>query len=204
MSGEIPDLAQLLRDAIDSKLIDTHVSLPATVVSFSSSNQTASVQPSLKTKLANAQVVPMPIIQNVPVVYPRCAQGGVTFPLSRGDQVHLVFSERSLDVWKSKGGTVDPQEARKFHLSDAVCYPGLFSPKLPQSGFPVGLEVLWGNSKISLGEGGNFKFAGATEELMTILSDTLLACSQIENSSGVTFNAAAFVALKARLDAIKG
>lgn len=205
MSKEIPVLIEAIKNAIEGALIDLNVCLPATVLSFDKKKQTCSVQPSIKAKFLDGTVVSLPVITDVPVQFPRVKKGGLKFPLAKDDQGMIVVSQRSLDVWKAKGGTVDPQEGRKFNLSDAFFIPGAYSPGKPDGSFPgEDLEVVWGSSKITMKEGGKVLFSGGSEELFQILSDLSNACSQIANSSGPTFNAAAFTAIKARVDAMKG
>lgn len=212
MSDEVSTLVEAIRSAIESRMVETHTAMPATVLSFDATKQTVSVQPSIKSKFTDGTVQALPVISNVPVHFPRAAKGGVRFPLAAGDQVMLVFAERSLDVWKSKGGTVDPLEGRKFNLSDAVAYPGLFSPAAAEGSFPTAnMELKWGSAKIILQESGavevqgtSFAFTGTGGELVDFMSQLAQLGSEVSNSGGPTANAAQWTALKAQIDALKG
>lgn len=133
MSGRTPTLEQLLQTAIDARLFDLHTAIPCVVDSFDKAKNTVTVVPALKRKYSDGTVVTLPIIANVPIMYPRGASWRITGPLIKGDSGVLIFSERSLDVWKKSGGTVDPSDTRKFHLTDALFYPGGYAPANPVS-----------------------------------------------------------------------
>lgn len=118
-----------MRSVIRSQLVNIHVSLPAQVVSYDSSNQSVSVQPTIKREYYDEyrtrKIEQLPIINDVPVVFPGAGGFRVTFPVTAGDTVLLVFSESSLDKWLDQGGIVDPNVDYHFHLADAIAIPGL-------------------------------------------------------------------------------
>jgi hypothetical protein len=129
-------LAEVLRRALDARLLDVHVSLPARVVSYSASSQTATVRPMiprvLRDSVGERVVEGLPLIPNVPICFPRGGGFFCSFPLAVGDTVMLVFAERSLDRWRSTGEVVDPADTRTHSLAGAWAYPG---------GFPTGDEL---------------------------------------------------------------
>lgn len=129
-------LAEVLRRALDARLLDVHVSLPARVVSYSASSQTATVRPMIPRVLRDSAgervVEELPLIPNVPICFPRGGGFFCSFPLAAGDAVMLVFAERSLDRWRSTGEVVDPADTRTHSLAGAWAYPG---------GFPSGDEL---------------------------------------------------------------
>lgn len=204
-------IVEFVQRAMDSRLSGLRVASPATVLSFNASKQTVSVQPSIKTRAPDGTLSSLPVISNVPVQYPRAGKGGMKFPLSAGDEVMLVFSDRSLDVWKSKGGTVDPQEGRKFNITDAVAYVGGSSPAHADGAFPAAdLEISWGAAKVVLKESGaveiqgtTFSFAGTTDDLVDLISQLAQQCSLITVGGVPTANAAAFALIKSKVDLLK-
>lgn len=115
---------EIFQNSVWSILSSIHTCLPGIVVSYNSSENKASIQPALNKNYQSGQM-PMPIIENVPLVFPSTANFSITYPISEGDYVLLLFSERSIDLWKSVGGQVTPDDNRKFHLSDAIAIPGL-------------------------------------------------------------------------------
>ena len=127
MGSETPTLAQVLKEAMESRLVELHTSMPAKIVSYNSSEQTASVQPLLQRQYLDGTVVNLPIINSVPVHFPSAGGFFISFPVQTDDECLLIFSERSLEILKEKGGIVDPLDPRKFHISDAIALVGSIS-----------------------------------------------------------------------------
>jgi len=127
-------LASNIKKGIDSRLKDTHTSLPGIIVSFDGTTQLATVQPAIKrifkTNDGDTELLTptdLPILINVPVQFPRGGGFSLTFPVKKGDECLLVFCERSIDNWHKFGGVKTPG-ARRFHdLSDATAFVGISS-----------------------------------------------------------------------------
>jgi len=120
-------LTDAFRQAIEHRLSDVHTCLPAQIISYDHTKEKASVEPLLKRKYRDGKIDRLPIIVNVPVVWPRSGGCSLTFPVKKGDGCLLIFSERSLDKWLSVGGVVEPDDPRKFDLTDAIALMGLTS-----------------------------------------------------------------------------
>lgn len=126
-----PALVEVLRAALDAAIAEVHTCLPARVESYDSSNQTVNVKPLLKRNVLDEDggevIETLPVIQSVPVVFPRAGGFFITFPIQVGDFVTLFFAERSLDRWiVGNGDEVEPVDVRTHDLSDAVAVPGLY------------------------------------------------------------------------------
>lgn len=128
-ASRTPTLAEVLRRAMDRRVADLRVSLPARVTRYDASKRLCDAHPLLRETYTDADDKPMnvslPVVTNVPVVFPGAGGFSVTFPVEPGDIVLLVFADRSLDRWLSMGGEVDPIDPRRHALSDAVAIPGL-------------------------------------------------------------------------------
>lgn len=121
-----PSLEEVISQAIDDHLIDLHTSIPAIIESYDNTNQTATVKIAIKRKYINGdveEIIERPAIPDVPVLFPRGGSFHLTYPLKKGDDVHLIISERSTERWRNEKGVVDPKDARKFSLSDAFILP---------------------------------------------------------------------------------
>lgn len=118
-------LVDVMRRFIDNVLIDTHTILPAKVLKYNSSDQTATIEFSINRSIDGEQVN-YPILEEINVVYPRGNKAGLSFPLKNGDGCLVVFAERNLDFWKDQGAGGVPKDFRKFDLNDAIVVPGLF------------------------------------------------------------------------------
>lgn len=78
----------------------------------------------------------IPILAGVPLVMPRSQTTGfsLTIPIAVGDDVLVVFSDRSIDNWQSTGKISPPAEkvtTRTHDLTDAVAIIGIFNDMTP-------------------------------------------------------------------------
>jgi len=153
------DLSELLKSAVNSQLMDIHTCLPAIVETYNRENQTCSVQPAIKRSYQDGSVNPLPIIKNVPVTFHRNGTQFLHFDLKKGDVVTLVFSERSTDKWKEKGGVVQPDDKRKFHLTDAFALPGGYPKPTPMvlKGEDGDIELTSGDNYFMIKKDGKIK-----------------------------------------------
>lgn len=175
MSGNVntfkPDFSDVIRAIVDSMLLDLNVCMPAKVVKYDSEKQYADVQIQLYQKI-NETLVTYPVIPGVPVIHPR-ANGGATFihlPIQAGDDVLLVFSQRSLDSWKTAGGLSDPNDPRKHHITDAFAIPGGSSMADAFKVLdPTAIEITNEDSTIQVFDNGTFKVKNPDNELFDLL-----------------------------------
>lgn len=150
-----PSLEEVLEQAVDDALVDVHTCMPAIVESFNASTQTVNVRPALKRKYDDGTVSERPLILDVPVIFPKGGLFSITFPIKKGDDVLLLFSERSLERWKVESGVVDPKDSRKFHLSDAFCLPtGGRDIKVIAGADATKVRLVNGAAEIELNENG--------------------------------------------------
>jgi hypothetical protein len=160
-----PNLAELLRVAMENRLLEVHTSLPGRVEKINASTQTVDVKPLIKRRYADPDGTEvdesLPVIPRVPLAFPRAGNFKITWPIRKGDLVDLVFTETSRDNFKAgDGGEVDPDDFRRFDLSDAVAYPGGhpeskaltdFSPDHIEIGTDGGVIVSIHSDEIHLG-----------------------------------------------------
>jgi hypothetical protein len=135
-----PTLGTVISNALSSRLLDVHTALPAKVEKYDPTTQTVDVKPTLKPYALAEGNVPepraLPVITNVPLVFPGAGGFRITFPVKVGDVVLLVFSESSLEAWQSSDGQHDlaPGDFRRHNLSDAIAIPGLHTNAKPWTG----------------------------------------------------------------------
>ena len=128
MSQATPSLAQVIRAAVQAHAADLRVAIPASVERVDLAKGLVDARPLVKDLVGDAgglTPLSLPVITNVPIVWPGAGGFRLTFPVAVGDSVLLVFADRSLDVWLAKGGEVDPGDPRRHALSDAIAIPGL-------------------------------------------------------------------------------
>lgn len=103
--------------------------IPGKVVRYDDTTQRADVEVSVRDFYFTEedpgvpQYEDMPILQNVPVRWPRAGDWFLSFPLSPGDRVWIEFAERSLSEWKANGDTASPRDLAR-HAEWATCSVG--------------------------------------------------------------------------------
>lgn len=226
-TSETPSFSQLLLDVIEARLCEVHTSLPAKIVSYDSTKGTASVQILIKRKFkSESSAIDLPVVNAVPVMFPRTAKSFIHFPLKPDDIGHLVFSERSLDRWKSYGDSQDPQDPRKHDLSDAVFMLGGYPANDPISGViedavhiknedaeaiykaDGDIEIKNAVSVMKLTKDGKIQQLGGTGEMVDLHSQHLDADiahthGTAVGPSGPPINSADYVLVKTAIDGMK-
>lgn len=126
-----PDLADILTEAIASKLLDLHTAIPGKIQSYDSARQVADIEPQIKRMLQSETGEPvyeaLPVLPSVPVIFSRSAEFYVYIPVKEGDTGLLIFNETSIDQWRDKGSLSNPCDTGRHTLTSAVFIPGLFS-----------------------------------------------------------------------------
>jgi hypothetical protein len=210
-------MTDAMRQAVLFQLYDVHTALPGQIISYDYSIQKATIQPCLKKSYLDGTTQEMPILNNVPVIFPRTREASLTFPVLPGDTCLLLFIERSTDLWKSVGGVVAPNDPRKFDLSDAVAIMGLM-PFSENSLSENNEDVLltYKNSSIRIKASGDIQIETASKvaigntsaEVLDIVSSILgiLITSVTTAPGSPIFQGVGptYASLKLALDSIKG
>lgn len=171
-----PDWVDIVREAIRAALVDLHTGLPGKILSFDPATQSASVQPLIKRVFIDPDdetgevAHEIPPVDHVPIVYPGGGGWSLTWPLVAGDTVYMAFAERSLAGWLASDGSapVDPREARRHALSDAVALATL-RPRgralagLAFPGMRLGKDD--GSAEVAFGDDGSVTVTGAVLKL---------------------------------------
>ena len=213
-----PTLIETLNLVIDKHLCDLHTAMPAEVISYDHAKNLAVVQPVLKRKYKSEDsAVDLPTISDVVVCFQRMGAGHLRLPVNPGDTGQLVFNERSIDGWLQSGGKIDPLDPRKHSLSDAVFYPGLNpnSKAMESSAANDSLELKLNGAYIEITGAGKFKITNGTEELISLLVDTMTEMIDEMNEQGALdftntifgpqqpVNAAKYTTLKGKYTTLK-
>jgi len=221
--NETPNIEQVIRAAIEGRMVDVHTMLPGQFESYDAGKQTGNVKLLLKRKYADGTISDLPVLVGVPVVFPRTKDAYIHLPVKSGDNCMVLFSERSLDIWKKQGGSVDPQDPRKFHLSDAVAIPGLYSnPDKFVVVNPDNITIKNKDSTVEVFPTGKYQFKGSTDELMDLLvqvttrlestlqelnvatTNTVFGAMQLNNFASFAILKAQVTTLKTKLTDLKG
>lgn len=139
------------------------VALPGVIVSFDKDAQTATVQPLIDQVMADGTTRPLPVLQDVPVSFPRGGGFVLTFPVSEGDECQLVFNDRCIDGWWASGNPSPPLDYRIHDLSDATAHVGISSQPNVVPEFDAGavaLRKLDGSAFVKVDAAGVVRIAG--------------------------------------------
>lgn len=150
-------LANAVKNFTQFLMGEIHTAIPAQIEKYDSTSQKAEVLPLLHKKYKDGTDVEYPKIVNVPVVMPRTASAGIFLPVEKGDTVLLIFSERSLDDWLVKGGSVSTPADRHFDLSDAIAIIGLFPFNKTNTASGDDIEVIYGDSSLAIRKNGDIE-----------------------------------------------
>ena len=213
-----PRMSQVIDLMIDSRIRELYFALPAKVIEYDPETNQVSVLPQIKVKLVgNPNAMDLPIINNVPVVFPRAGAAHLRFPIQLQDFGQLLFNQRSIDIWQAAGTEVDPQDSRKFDLNDAVFIPGLFPLTKPMArgGAVESLEIKNKTGFVEITDDGKFRIKNDEAELFTNLVEIMEQLVDGFNQLGTSHqtntifgpqkpvNFAAYTGIKNALDALK-
>jgi hypothetical protein len=182
-----PELVDVLEAAIESRMLDVHTSIPGVVQSYDSATQTAVIELQIRRAIEGNEdddeegeifYEDLPVLLNVPVVFPRTKKFMITFPIEPEDTGDVIVSEVPIGQWRAVDGTANPDSLGRLDLSGAKFYPGL-SKDADAIGDDVSAEMV-------VGEIGGIQVR--------------INSSAVEVVSGGAGPAADFVALAAKVD----
>lgn len=132
------DALQGLRTVLDGRQAKIWTAMPGIIESVNLSAITVTVQPAIQalaTDSSGKQTnVSLPVLQDVPLIFPRGGGYSLTFPVKQGDECLVVIASRCIDNWWQHGGVQPQFELRLHDLSDGFAIVGPYSqPKVIQN-----------------------------------------------------------------------
>ncbi|MCK4883522.1 MAG: translation initiation factor IF-2 [Candidatus Diapherotrites archaeon] len=120
-----PDEEDALRNMMESHQAGLWTALPCLIDSVDLVKQTVSAQPTIKGTVSKqdgtTEEVDLPLLVDVPIMFPRAGGFALTFPIAEGDECLVVFASRCIDSWWQSGGIQSQAEKRMHDLSDGFC-----------------------------------------------------------------------------------
>lgn len=176
-----PDPYTSLREIVAGEMFEIRTLLPAKVERYQHDPPMVDVLPLFKRFYLDDDdqeiEVPPAVITNVPIEFPRGGGFAISWPLKKGDPVWLHVAERSIDRYMETDGKtpVDPADARRFDLTDAVCYPGGGTARNAIANahpdhLVIGLED--GSGELHIKPDGTFRFGDATASKALAIAET--------------------------------
>lgn len=137
------DPVEAMRVALQGFQAEIWTALPGIIESFDPVKMTVRVQPAVKARVFshddnpplpgavleadNWWNVPLPLLVDVPVMFPGGGGFTMTFPVVAGDEALVVFSSRSIDNWWYQGGVQNQSVLALHDLSDGFAFVGVRS-----------------------------------------------------------------------------
>jgi hypothetical protein len=205
LSGSTPNLEDVIREAIDSYSLRVHTALPGVIKEWDPDTQTASVLPAVQTAVRDLKgrhiFETLPLIYDVPVMFPRTLAGYMTFPIQVGDTGLLIFPELDPAQWRSSDPSAAPRSAgdqRRHGLSGAVFIPGLYQGAYRITDFDPDNVVLASETFVKLGDATATQYpslADLVDTQLTALKTAISGAAVVANDGGAAFKANLLAAL---------
>ena len=133
----IPERQEAIRQRQASIKIRCHI--PGIVESYDAAQQTVIVRVAVRECLIDAagqeKWTDIPLLLDVPMVFPRAGGYVLTLPITKGDEVLVCFGDACIDAWWQNGGVQNQIDTRRHDLSDAFAILGPWSQPRRVSGY---------------------------------------------------------------------
>lgn len=164
------DQEEAMRLMLDGRQSTMWTAMPCIVDSVDFDAMTVEAQPAIQGTVEDEngvlQSVNLPLLVDVPIVFPGAGGFIITLPLKKGDEVLVVMSSRCIDAWWQSGGIQRPMEARMHDLSDGFAIPGPRSqPNVVAGISTTGAQIRndAGTTYIEIAADGKIKLVSPTE-----------------------------------------
>lgn len=156
----------LYRKMLSSLATNLRVSMPGIIESYDPATQTATIQPAIREKVninGNQEWTEIPLLVDVPILFPRAGGYSITFPVSAGDECLVFFADCCYDAFWQSGGVQNQIDRRRHDLSDGLAIvTGISQPNrlsgVSSSGLQIRndagsavIEIVGGNISINSG-----------------------------------------------------
>lgn len=113
---------------LDGRQSTMWTALPCFVTKVNLAQMTIEAQPTIQgvtyDQNNQATYVDLPLLADVPIVFPSAGGFTITLPIAVNDEILVIFSSRCIDSWWQNGGIGLPLEMRMHDLSDGFAIPG--------------------------------------------------------------------------------
>lgn len=127
LNSQIGSKEQYNAELVQKVFSTLKVAMPGVIESFDPDSVTASVRPAIKGYDGGTEDdgwIELPLLVDIPVIFPRGGGCTLTFPVKAGDECLLIFADRCIDFWWQNGGVQKPVDLRMHDLSDAFAIVG--------------------------------------------------------------------------------
>lgn len=168
------NIVDILDAWLDSRLRSVHTMLPGKIEKYyGHSTRKARVKVLVKIRNLKGDVLTIPPIDHVPVIFPGSKKFSLLFPLEKDDGVEIRFSEEGIGAFLKGKTEVTADSFARFAMTDAVCTPGLWSFKnvpsttLKDEANNTGMQME-GTSKLEI-DNSLYNLGGLISELIDLI-----------------------------------
>jgi hypothetical protein len=130
-----PSLTDVIDIGLDRLSLSLRVMLPGRIDSLSNDRKRANIEPLIRSRYIDysgeQQVEDFPIVPDVPICHLQAGDFFISMPVNVGDNVMMIFCDRSIDQFLSREGgpdapPTDPLDVRTHTLTDAIAIPMMY------------------------------------------------------------------------------
>lgn len=140
--GQGPDLREVLARINDARAAEVYTSFPARVDAYDAGTKCADLVPMLRralpTKDGDTIYEDMPVLPNVPIMFPQGDGMSITWALKKGSFVLVHVSMWGTAEWRKTGDLSDPGDLRLHHPANCFAFPGV-APNADLAALPPAL-----------------------------------------------------------------
>ena len=177
---------------VESFLRGVYTSIPAVVTKVVTEGNSVLInaRPLIGRRYDDGDVSTPPEITNIPVVFPSAGGGMLSFPITGGDGVLIVFSMRDIDNWSSSDGVNnrEPTSSRHHSITDAIAIPGLYTTQSNLSPSTTDVELKFANSFVRMKPNGDVDVSASGNISLTSAQDVNITAVGDVNISGTNIN----------------
>ena len=178
------------------------------IVSFNSTKRTAVVQIAFRRSLPvplkdGTRIQSYPQLFDCPVVTLSGGGMGAAFPIAKGDECLVLFSDSNIDAWFQNGGQALPYDNRRHDISDGIALVGLNSLAKPLSTALITGEggIADSAAKVSINASHKVTVKNGSTDLLTALTAIINAVKNLVTTNcvvgaPVTLNPASILVLE--------
>ncbi len=123
------DRLAALQQMMEGQQSGMWTALPGRITSVDLGKGTVQVQPLVRSNVTlpdgTTRQQSLPVLADVPIVFPGGGGTTLTFPVRAGDECLVVFSSRPIDGWWQSGAAGAPIMPRMHSLSDGFAFVGV-------------------------------------------------------------------------------
>lgn len=178
LSGSTPNLADVIEIALEAHMLGVHTALPGVIKEWDPDTQHASVLPSVQASVRDLKgrhvFETLPLIYDVPVMFPRTLAGYITFPIQVGDTGLLIFPELDPAQWRYSDPSAAPKSAgdqSRHAISGAVFIPGLYQRANRIADYDPENVVVSSQTVVKIGAADASSFVALADKVLTELGN---------------------------------